>query len=44
MLSFAVAAMVRGFRFDVPEDFALKLKATPVLQPVDGVRLRFSER
>lgn len=44
MLSFAVAAMVRSFRFDVSEDFALKLKATPVLQPVDGVRLRFSER
>jgi hypothetical protein len=44
MLSFAVAAMVHGFRFDVPEDFALKLKATPVLEPVDGVRLRFSER
>jgi unspecific monooxygenase len=44
VLCLAVAAVVRRFRFDVPEDFALKLKATPVLQPVDGVRLRFCER
>lgn len=44
MLCFTLAAMVRSFRFDVPETFELKLKASPVLQPVDGIRLRFSER
>jgi cytochrome P450 len=44
MLCFTVAAMVKAFRFDVPKSFELKLKASPVLQPVDGIRLRFSER
>ena len=44
ILCFALVALVRAFRVNVPDRFSLKFKASPILHAAGGVSLSFTER